>query len=419
MRRFIAVLVFTLAIVAFPGPVMAGFDFFNHPFYEPFATVISPTADQVIRTWRADGLHEDEWNLGFGADLSTLRADSDNIDVIYSLTGAVGLTDRITLGVTIPYIARDDQFNFSELLDVKTFLRYRLAGERARGFRLSSEVWISYPTAGDPDIVTSGPVTQIKNYSLDTTVVRLGLGGSDDSGSWQYGFNLGYQQYLDSDSGDDADLLYGAYLEKQLSGGLSGLLEYAGLTHFHDDVVDQTIHGGLVSAGLQYRAGNGVQLGTSAGKGLSDSFAEWEWTGYIVVPMGKGSGPRVSSARRASGKRALQKAPEPPSPPSGVSFADDDRRRDGVLIEVANRSGVAGLGEELADFLKGEGYAVVLVDESGDRLWDRSYVYYRSRFAEQADGIRAVIPNGLAFVPYPYGLDIVDLVIVLGGDQAR
>ncbi|UCG38289.1 MAG: hypothetical protein JSV00_08860 [bacterium] len=90
---------------------------------QPLATVDPVLPGQFFDVWRPGHLPAGSWSLGGSAEALRNSDNSDDWETILSVTGAYGLRDRLAVGLIVPYIARDPEFNESELLDLKTFAR--------------------------------------------------------------------------------------------------------------------------------------------------------------------------------------------------------------------------------------------------------------------------------------------------------
>ena len=197
------------------------------------------------------------------------------------------------VGGTIPYIIRDPEFNESGLLDLKTFARYTIAGDPS-GPALGVELLASLPTAAQGG---SYPLT------LDTSLLKLTLAASGKVAGWKCGLNLGYQSYLDSDSGDDSDLFYGFYAAKEMGPLVTGLVEYSASRHTHtESSLEQEITDATALVGLRYRFRDNLTLGLAVGSGTSDSFADLRSQATIIwLPGGAHRG--RAHRRRQTGER--------------------------------------------------------------------------------------------------------------------
>ncbi|UCF31005.1 MAG: LytR C-terminal domain-containing protein [bacterium] len=394
------------------GPVRADYLF---PGYnesgelQPLATVISATPDQLFRTWKVGGLDAGRWSLGAAGELFNRVGEEANEDLILSITGAYGFSDRFLLGTTVPFIIRDREFNDSDLLDVKVFARFRMSGEKDRGFRSAGEVLLNLPTAGG---------RRHHLLSLETRVLGFKWAFSAGSVPLVWGANVGYQTYLQSVVGNDSDWLYGAYIEYELAARWTGVLELAGSTHVHKAAGDEErVSDDHVVAGVKYRPAGGPIWGAALGKGVGDSYTDARIVGTISWTFGERSAEkpaRPAPQPGSVGERALPGG----SAGEGVTKGPVERGPGPgrtARIEVANRSGVREATGKVVRRLEEEGFAVTVDDRD---LYQRqsTHIYYADGFLEQASDVASILGGVGTVLMRPFSAGQSDILVVIGRD---
>jgi hypothetical protein len=375
---------------------------------QPLAAIDPIVPGQVFKVWRPETIEKGRWSVGTSADFLRNTDDSNDVDVILSVTGAYGLSDRLTVGGTLPYIIRDPDFNDSDLLDLKAFARYRFTRKRS-GPGVGAELLASLPTAAQG---SSFPLT------LDTTLLKLSLAASGTLSNWDYGLNLGYQSYLESDSGDDSDLSYGFYAGKEIARHLTGILEYSASSHTHTEgSLEEKITEATALVGVKYQASDNLTLGLGIGSGISDSFADLRSQATLVWLPGQ---KKASSVETTTGETAPEKViiPEPPRVLGGDLIVSVKPGRGDVLVQVSNRSGVKRLGQKVARYLEKAGYIIPVVEEGTGETWDDSFIYYTRKKADQATEISGMIASPDTITPARYKLKSVGILLVIGKDLA-
>jgi len=89
-----------------------------------------------------------------------------------------------------------------------------------------------------------------------------------------------------------------------------------------------------------------------------------------------------------------------------------------LRIEVANRSGIPGLGRKVADFLHLQGFPVAFVDDSTLYVRDTTYVYYAQGMDRTAVEISHKIRRNQEVEMSPFPLSEIEILIVVGTDLA-
>ena len=180
-----AVLGLALLFLTLPVTSIAKFTYLGN-VTGPLVSIDPNVPGQIFNVWKPEEVEKGRWSIGTSADFLQNADNSSDIDVILSTTGAYSLNERLMVGLTLPYIIRDPDFNDSALLDMKAFARYRFTGESS-GIGIGAQLLASFPTAAQGD---SAPLT------LDTTLLKLSFAVSGTVTNWDFGLNLGYQSYL-------------------------------------------------------------------------------------------------------------------------------------------------------------------------------------------------------------------------------
>jgi hypothetical protein len=402
-----AAFVLMISLFALPATSSAKYTYLGSAS-QPLAAIDPIVPGQVFKIWRPDTIEKGRWSVGTSADFLRNTDNSDDVDVILSVTGAFGLSDRLTVGGTLPYIIRDPEFNESDLLDAKVFGRYRFTG-KGTGPGVGAELLASFPTAAQGG---SNPL------SLDTTLLKFSLAASGTLSNWDYGLNLGYQSYLESESGDDSDLTYGFYTGKEVARHLTGILEYSASRHTHTDgSMEEKITEATALVGVKYQASDNLVLGLGIGSGLSDSYSDLRSQVTLVWLPGQ---KKASTVVTTTGETAPEKVfiPEPPRVLGGDLIASVKPGRGDVLVQVSNRSGVKRLGQKVARYLEKAGYIIPVVEEGTGGTWDDSIIYYTRKKADLATEISGVLAGPDTITPAQYKLKSVGILLVIGKDLA-
>jgi hypothetical protein len=248
-------------------------------------------------------------------------------------------------------------------------------------------------------------------------LLKLSLAASGTVTDWDYGLNLGYQSYLESESGDDSDLFYGFYVGKEIAPFFTGLLEYSVYKHTHSEgSLEEEITDATALVGIKYQVSDNLQLGLGIGSGMSDSYADFRSQATLVwLPGGK-----KTSKATPVGEVVPEKVliPKPPRVLGADLIANIKPGRGDVLVQISNRSGVKRLGEKMAKYLEKFGYVVPVVEEGSSDTWDNSIIYHIRKKADQATEISDIIASLDTFTPARYKLKGVSILLVIGKDLA-
>lgn len=399
-------LALSIFLLAFPAVSNAKYTYQGNVL-QPLATIDPIVPGQVFKVWKPERVEEGHWSVGTSADFLRNTDNSDDIDVIFSVTGAYGLSKRLMVGGTLPYIIRDPEFNDSDLLDVRAFARYRFTGNRS-GTGVGAELLASLPTAAQGG---SYPLT------LDTTLLKFTLAASGTLSDWDYALNLGYQSYLESEAGDDSDLFYGFYVGKEMAPLLTGILEYSVYRHIHSEgSLEEKITDATALVGVKYQARDNLTLGLGIGSGMSDSYAGIRSQVTLVWLPGRKKASQVTTAREKAPEKTF--IPKPPRVLGGDLLAAIKPGRGNVLVQVSNRTGVKRLGEKVARHLEKAGYVVPVVEEGSGDKWKHSYIYYSKNNFTPATEIKLFFARPNSLIRASSKMKGVDVLIVLGEDLA-
>jgi len=406
LNRRSAALVLIISLIAFPSVSNAKYTYQGNSLL-PLATIDPIVPGQVFKVWRPEGIEEGRWSVGSSADFLRNTDNRDDVDVILSVTGAYGLSDRLLVGGILPYIIRDPDFNNSDLLDVRAFARYRLSG-KGSGPGVGAELLASFPTAAQGG---SSPLT------LDTTLLKFSLAASGTLSKWDYGLNLGYQSYLESESGDDSDLFYGFFAGREVARNLTGILEYSAARHTHSEgSLEEKITDATALVGIKYQANDNLTLGLGIGSGMSDSYADLRTQATLVwLPGGKGASQVTTAGEKTPEKVFI---PKPPRVLGGDLIANIPPGRGDVLIQISNRSGVKRLGQNTAKRLEKAGYVVPVVEEGSGDTWENTIIYHTKKRADEAAQVWEALSPPVPATPARHKLKGVSVLLVLGKDLA-
>jgi len=369
-----------------PSVALADYQFTGSSGMQLFAVQEPATPDALFRSWT--GRIQEAGPANFGASIDFLRnaEDSTDWDVILSATGSFRRGKNFLFGVSLPYIIRDPDFNESDLLDLRAFARMGLV-DSPSGFGVSGELSTILPTA------KSG--TTAYPFSLDTPVVGVRLAFFGGKGDTKAGAGIGYQTYLQSESGDDADLIFNLWMEKLLEGPWSLVAEYAGSRHDHsgapgdDSVTDGTLLVGLLRAHSS-RTTLGVAMGTGMGE---DKFADVLVTARATV--------RFGAVKEAKVKRkpVPKPAPEPPerevtapAPPPPAKKAPSPGAV--TVVMMAEKVGTPEARRRVVLALRAKGYATGMDPDPGVKSTGQNILYYMPGMKEKAIEVANILALG-------------------------
>jgi hypothetical protein len=248
-------------------------------------------------------------------------------------------------------------------------------------------------------------------------LLKLSLAASGTVTDWDYGLNLGYQSYLESESGDDSDLFYGFYVGKEMSPFFTGLLEYSVYRHTHSEgSLEEEITDATALVGIKYQVSDNLQLGLGIGSGLSDSYADLRAQATLLWRPGQGEASQTSMTGETTPQQVF--IPEAPRVLGADMLAGINPGRGGVLIQISDRSGKRGLGERVARFLEKAGYVVPIVEAGTGDKWEKSYIYYSSKNRIPATDIKLIFAQPDSLIRAASKLKGIGVLVVLGEDLA-
>jgi hypothetical protein len=348
---------------------------------QPLAVIEPAAPDSLFNTWTGDLELAGRQNLGFSLDNLRNDDNSKDWDVILAATGTFKAGSNLLLGVTVPYIIRDPDYNESDLLDLRIFARTRLIGQ-APAFRVSGEVSAILPTAseGDPPYP----------FSLQSSVVgaRLALAGGSEG--LRAGINFGYQTYLATESGDDSDVLYGLWMEKQLKEQwmLAGV--YSSSQHRHSGTPgnDETLDN-YMQIGIHRVQSDVTRLGLAVGSGIgSESAADRRVTATVTFRFGETAA--AGEQEKASGKaetitekEAARIGTTPAAPYSGP-----------VVIMVAEKVANRETEKRVMKALQQKGFATGMDPDPGVSIPRENVLLYNPGVQEKAVSVSRILVMG-------------------------
>ncbi|MDF1536924.1 MAG: hypothetical protein P1S46_10585 [bacterium] len=392
-RSFLIVISFLF--LAIPPTLQADYLYPDSAGLQTLAIIEPVTPDSLFHTWTGDIGRTGLWNLGSAIDLFRNTDNSDDWDVIFKITGAYSPSQNILTGITIPYIVRDPEFNESDMLDLRAFVR----GEIARsGF--AGELSVILPTADEGTLFP---------FTLNTTVPGLRLAYSSGSEELTFGVNLGYQKYLKSVSGEDSDLLYGLWFEKSLRETWDLVAEVSGSTHTHSGALgDDKVTEGNALVGVRKSSPKGLQWGFAAGVGLADSVYDLRATTTATIVFSDGKGPKRVDKKVKKKKAVKTKRAVSPTP--------------GTIVVVMIAEGVTDSATEksVTKALQKKSYATGMDPDPGIKGKGKNILYYTPGMQEQAISVSRVLVFGghlkdlqIEETGKPLGQN--SLLLVLGG----
>jgi hypothetical protein len=297
---------------------------------QPLAAIEPATSDSLFKSWTGELSGARDWDFGVSSDFLRYRENTEDWDVIISISGARRLSPGLVVGLNLPYIIRDGEYNESGLLDLRGFLRKQLL-LTGRGGGISGELNLILPTA------EKGAVYP---YTLDSAVAGFRLAVFSGPGELRMGVNAGYQRYLATESGEDSDTLYAAWLVKELDHPYSIVAEIAGSGHTHTGQPgDETVSDDYALVGILYEVSKNTDIGVAASAGISDSASD------------------LRVALKVSTRLGREQSRKPPSRPA-ARVAKAVSPKDDILVVVTKGSGSRKNRKRVRDVLELKGYAV-------------------------------------------------------------
>jgi hypothetical protein len=407
-------------LVLFLAPVQVLSDYQHIPgsaAFQPLAVIEPASPDSLFQTWTGDIHLAGQKNLGIAMDFLRSDIDSSDWDVIFSATGAFRSGNNLLLGITVPYIIRDPDFNESDLLDLRVFARKGLIGS-APAFRISGELSAILPTAGEGTLYP---------FTLDSPVLGARLAFAGGSESLRAGVTLGYQTYLATESGDDSDLLYGIWLEKDMEGPWTIAGVYSTSTHEHSGApADDEVSDSYIQVGVRRAHSEKMDLGLAAGTGLGgDSVADLRITATATFRFGDPGAPKKK-------KKAVEpeKAVEEKKPPKEIVEKETVKVPKApvpvysgpVVVMVAEGIADKNIEKKVIKALQQKGFATGMDPDPGVKVKRKNTLWYNRGMQEQAINVsRTLVMGG-----HLKDLEIKEskkhlarnwMILVLGGEE--
>ena len=278
-RTWVVVTAFILVFLGTPVPALTDYLYPGSAAFQPLAVIEPVTPDSLFNTWTGDIEQNGRQNLGLSLDFLRNDDNSDDWDVIFAATGSFRSGDKLLLGITAPYIIRDPDFNESDLLDLRLFARMRLLG-KAPAFRVSGEFSTILPTAKEGTLFP---------FTLDSPVIGVRLAFAGGSTSMRAGAVVGYQTYLATESGEDTDLLYGLWMEKDIQSPWKIAGVYSGSKHEHSGAPgDDEVSDNYLQVGIRRAQSEKIDLGFAVGSGIGgDSAADLRFVATATFRFGE------------------------------------------------------------------------------------------------------------------------------------
>jgi hypothetical protein len=383
-----------------PAVLWANYLYPGSAGYQPLAIIEPSTPDGLFHSWTGEMERAGRTNLGAKLDFLRNSENSEDWDVIFSATGSFRWGNNLLFGFTIPGIVRDPEFNESDLLDVRAFARKRLMGS-ARGFGISGELSAILPTARED---------MPYPFTLGSTVVGARLAFSTGADEMRYGLNLGYQNYLQTESGSDSDLTYSTWLEKDLNGPWLFVAEIYGSQHSHsgppgnDNVMDN-----YLLAGVRRIHSEKINFGIAASTALGgDSAADFRVTALATMKFGEVEERPVEERKVEEVKKVeeIEKIEEKKVEPERI--VEEEKKEVApkkitpapapsaiTVVMIAEGITDAQTQKRITKALQREGFATGTDPNPGIKSTGRNILYYMPGMKERALTVsRALVAGG-------------------------
>lgn len=373
-----------------PSILFADYDYQEFVGFMPLAVIEPTTPDGLFQSWTGEINRNGRSNLGISLDFMRDPDNSNNWDEIFTLTGSLRSGEKLLYGIMIPYIIRDAEFNESDLLDLRAFARMKLLGSTS-GFGISGELSAILPTAREnPDPTYP--------FTLGSPVAGVRLAVSGGTSEMRLGLNLGYQIYLQTESGDDSDMLYSAWLEMYLNGPWSMTAEFSGSRHSHTGPPgDDNVSDSIVLLGIRRAHSKKANFGIAAGSGMSGdrsadirvkALASWK---FGVVEERKLAKRKVEEKDTVQEKKKVEtKAKEvvrdkrtTAPPPSAI-----------VVVMIGEGITSRETEKRITKVLKKSGYATGTDPRPRIKGTGRNVLYYMPGMQEKALNVSKVLISG-------------------------
>jgi hypothetical protein len=223
-------------------------------------------------------------------------------------------------------------------------------------------------------------------FTLDSPVVGARLAFFGTAGEMRLGLNLGYQEYLQTESGDDSDLVYSTWLEKDLEGPWRLVAELYGSQHSHSGPPgDDKVSDNYVLLGVRRVHSERTNFGIAAGSGLGgDSVADIRVTALATVKFGS------VKEESAAQKKVVEKKEKTVTKKTIAAPAP------GTMVVVMIAEGVVSAETEkrITKVLQGQGLATGRDPNPGIRSTGRNILYYMPGMKERAVSISGALVEG-------------------------
>ncbi len=393
-----------IVLLMVPSFVSADYLYPGSAALQPLAVIEPTTPDSLFYSWTGEIDQYGRSNLGTSLDFLRNKDNSDDWDVILSITGAFRSGEKLVYGLTVPYIIRDPELNESDLLDLRAFARMTLL-DGASGFNISGELSAILPTA---DQGTLYP------FTLDTPVVGARIAFSSGAMETRIGMNVGYQKYLQTVSGDDSDLIYSLWMERPFQGPWNLTAEYTGTTHSHSGTPgDEDVADAYLSVGMKRVQSEKIVLGFSAASGVGgDSVADIKIKALAQMKFGAVEKKKVQKEKKVRKK-------EPKKKTKAKSKVVAPRI---IAVMIAEAVTTRDVEKRITKALQQKGYATGMDPDPGIKNKGKNVLYYMPGMQEAAIKVSRTLSFGgylsdLRIEESPVPITGNWLLLVLGGEK--
>jgi len=371
-----------------PSILSAGYVFPGSAGLQPLAIIEPAAPDSLFRSWTGEIDRSGRSNLGLSVDFLRNPEASDDWDEIVAMTGSFRPKRRFLYGFTIPCIIRDPEFSESDLLDLRGFARMKLLGN-APGYGVSGELSAILPTARENPTYP---------FTLDSPVIGVRLAFFGGTTEMRLGMNFGFQSYLDSESGDDSDTLYSAWLEKGLSGPWSMTAEFSGSRHDHSGApADDDASDASILFGVRRAHSERFNFGVAAGSGIGgDRSADILVTAMATLKFGivekeKTERVKIEEKKTLKEEKKVQKPEKEVVKPKKTAAPPP-----GTIVVVMIGEGITGKETEkrITRALQLKGYATGKDPKPGVKNTGRNVLYYMPGMLQKALGVSRDLVSG-------------------------
>jgi hypothetical protein len=258
-------------------------------------------------------------------------------------------------------------------------------------FRVSGELSTILPTAASGDLYP---------FSLESPVVGVRLAFAGGSDALRAGVNVGYQNYLATESGNDSDLLYGVWMEKILQGPWTLAGVYSSSTHEHSGVPgDDKVTDSYLQLGVRRAHSDKINLGFAVGAGLGgDSVADMRIMATATFRFGE-----AKTAMKEAGEeeKAIQKeelaAQEEIKTEKKVQPVEAQAApvySGPVVVMIAEGIADKDTEKRLTKVLQKKGFATGMDPDPGIKVSSKNVLWYNAGMQEQAVSVLQALVIG-------------------------